>query len=133
MRSPVYAWVGGDCDDDCPDDCPVPEHETIHLWAREGEEGISDPIYERETTEESDPYSGFICGIAMPLPVFDQLVVMRYAQLVEEPDNFRRAVDAVRGLGNFGAFRLRELLGEDPMAELRRHLDEASKDREEAS
>lgn len=98
LRTPIYAWVGDN---------------EIHLWARAdaAADGVYDPIHRR--TAGADDHPGFVSGVAMPLDVFDELVVMRYAEL--ERDN--RVYDAVqrvraRGYGNVGSWALADKLGE---------------------
>lgn len=79
MRFPVYAWGDG---------------ERIHLWARaENDDGVTafDPVHGGmvESTESQREatwaYPDFAGGIAMPMDVWDELVVMRYAELERQP------------------------------------------------
>lgn len=81
MRAPVYAWIGGVCPDGCPDggegvvwgECTRPEHETVHLWVREGQEGTFDPVWYR-TDGGSVAHPGFVSGVAVRGDIFDRVV-----------------------------------------------------------
>lgn len=113
MRSPIYAWVGGD-----------EHHPQMHLWARRDarDEGVLDPVgYAREG---ADAFPDFVSGVAMPLDLYDELVVMRYAELVAE-DRVAETVERVRtkGYDNIGTRDLGQLIGDGPADGLEGRLE----------
>jgi hypothetical protein len=114
MRWPIYAWVGGD-----------EHHPQMHLWARRDarDEGVLDPV--RYTRDGADAFPDFVSGVAMPLDLFDELVVMRYAELVAE-DRVAETVERVRakGCGNVGTRQLGQLIGDDPVDSLKVDLEQ---------
>lgn len=62
---------------------------------------------------------------ALPMEVFDALVVMRHAELVEEgllEENEQRVVEKYGG--NFGSYALQKKRGGDPEGDLHRRLSE---------
>jgi hypothetical protein len=104
MRSPVYAWSSG---------------EFMHLWVRPDEKqvyGLDDPEgYHMEA------------GVAMRSDLFDALVLMRYAELKDEPKSLKKAMKWVKkNRGNYGSWALRDVMGEDPDAEFAAKIEEAS-------
>lgn len=102
LRGEYYTWVGSSCPEDCPNfprpgvyRCP--EHDYIWL-----------PTNDRNT---------------MPLWVFDLLVAMRGAELIEEGRIHEVAEEALRqAAGNFGSYPLARLFGRDPIKELNDYL-----------
>lgn len=66
LRHPIYAWSDG---------------RSMHLWARQGTEGVFDPIH--YGTEGSEHYPLFVSGVAMPMDVWDEIVT-RYLAVREE-------------------------------------------------
>ena len=153
MRWPIYAWTGSACPEDCPShadcvncrqqgdvticedhlipDCDNSSHLAMHIWAGKDDERVWDPIYYRE--EPGEDYPDFVSGVAMNMDLFDQLVIMRYAQLVDEGRVQEVITDFLNGPGhgNFGSWTLLESLGHDPAGDFRRAMDAARERRED--
>lgn len=85
MRWPIYAWVGGD-----------EHHPQMHLWARRDarDEGVLDPV--RSARDGADAFPDFVSGVAMPLDLFDELVIRRYAEHVLKIGSPRRLSGSAR-------------------------------------
>ncbi len=110
MRHPVYAWDDG---------------VFIHLWARNDQKDA------QAFHQDHDGYPDFDGGIAMKLDVFDVLVLFRYAELVGDRKRLKKVVKLARKEGgNFGSFDFLEVLGEDPMGEFKRRMDEVTANRD---
>jgi hypothetical protein len=70
MRGKYYIWIS-DADDGT--------EERIHLW------GGIDPVIEKDKSYWADWFAADqALGASMPLDIFDELVVMRYAELQAE-------------------------------------------------
>lgn len=107
MRHPLYAWVGAGCD--CENDCNQPDHDILHLWP--------DGLDNRAKASES--------GISVRLDLFDELVVLRYEQLVNENRVEETEARALSQVGNAGADSLAKKYGQPTMADL---IEESLKD-----
>ena len=104
MRAPLYAWSSGP---------------FLHLWARPDEKDCyPDPV-------EPDDYA-MAGGLAIRTEVFDALVLMRYAELLEHPKAMKKALKRLRKQhGNVGTYAFREAIGEDPTDVLRAAVEKS--------
>ena len=87
-RCELYAWEDG---------------ERIHIWAENGNDGCLDSIWAENHVNPA--------GVALPLKRFDELVVLRHAELVESgklAKAQRRALK--RHGGNGGAEALKQMM-----------------------
>jgi len=66
MRWPVYAWSSG---------------ADMHLWARGGEDAERAGVYPIESWCLEEGWAG---GLSMPQALYDELVVIRFAQIVND-------------------------------------------------
>ena len=69
-------------------------------------------------------------SIEMPLEIFDELVAMRYAEMIEEgiiEDVELRAIEKYDG--NIGSWALQRKHGKDPGADLKAFLDKVKKEK----
>lgn len=102
-RSPIYTWVGGGCPDTCEnDECDRTAHEIMHIWGRE----MDDPDAEYDHPAR----------VAIRMDLFDQIVVCRWAELVEAnllEATIAEALDPEVSivLGNTGVIDLAEMQG----------------------
>lgn len=103
MRFPVYVWGDG---------------RRWHLWPRQGQEKHA---YTSPAVEYIDGYPDFTPGIAISEKLFDELVVIRFAQIVRE-GRLQKVLKRVRkkGSGNFGTWDVFEAMGDDPLGDFRR-------------
>jgi hypothetical protein len=108
MRWPVYVWGDG--------------HKT-HLWPRLDQEKHA---YTSPAVEDIDGYPGFGPGIAIADKLFDEIVVIRYAQIVRE-GRLAKTLKRIhkKGSGNFGTWEVFEAMGDDPAEDFRRKATEA--------
>lgn len=108
MRGKYYAWIGSHA---VPDECPT---------CQKGKCGEHDYIMINE--------------LELPLNIFDQLVVMRYAEMLEDgiAENVERST-MTKQEGNFGSWALQRKLGLDPAQSLKSYLDRVVKKRDEVS
>lgn len=132
MRWPMYAWTSSACDETCLLDCVDPDHIRWHLWARGGEEAEATGVNAFDASDGYEPE--FTGGIELPGPLFDELVLCRYAELVKSGEvaivAARVADPESSAHGNFGSWDLLEALGEDPAAEFTAAMEEAKRIRD---
>lgn len=102
MRFPVYVWGDG---------------RSWHLWPRQGQEKHT---YTSPAVEDMDGYPDFGPGIAISEKLFDEIVVIRFAQIVSE-NGLQKVLKRVRkkGSGNFGTWDVFVAMGDDPLAAFR--------------
>ena len=106
MRSPLYAWSTS---------------HFIHLWVRPDEKDAY------PSPEEPDDYA-MAGGIALRHELFDALVLMRYAELLDEPKALKKALTRLRkNNGNVGTYTFREFMGEDPIGEFRDRIEKVKR------
>lgn len=111
MRAPVYVWGDGT---------------YWHLWPRDDQPKVT---FTSPSVEDIHGYPGFDCGIAISEKVFDEIVVLRMAQLVREQGTLKKIAKRLRkrGHGNFGTWDFFELLGDDPAAAFKAKIEESRK------
>jgi hypothetical protein len=102
-RWPVYIWGDG---------------YRTHFWARAGEDAEKAGARPIESWCLDEDWSG---GLSLDDRLLDQFVACRFAEIIEEgrlPATLRR-IKSRKGpfRGNFGAYRILEDMGVDPMAE----------------
>ena len=84
MRGDYYLWSDG---------------ERLHLWAADGYDGWDDSIWAQGGRSNRKTADKRASGVALPLDVVDELVVMRLAQIVDE----RRFAGAIeRAVAQYG-------------------------------
>ncbi len=106
QRGDLYTWVSFWCLPQCPNDCDRKDHEMLHLWI----EPENDSLIVLESPEEYNRSA----GIGISIERFDELVVMRHAELEAENllhDAQQRAIEKYEG--NVGCFELKKAL-KDP-------------------
>jgi hypothetical protein len=100
LRGKHYLWSGSD---------------GVHLWAADGEDSWKDSVWATGVKKWKLKRGQKPSGVCLPESVLDELVVMRFAELIDE----RKLVSTIRRvtkgkLGNFGEvslrFHARELL-----------------------
>ena len=84
MRGDIYAFVSGNEN----------ENDSINIWT-----------IDKCETADPDHYPS---GIQIPLNKFDELVLMRYAQLSEEEKNNIKIMAIENNGGNVGCYALQE-------------------------
>lgn len=99
LRGEHYTWVGNGC----PQDCPNRPQESNDVYSCIEHDYI------------------WINGLVMPLHVFDLIVAMRYAEMIEEGLVERTEQEAVEK-GGLGSWALKRKFGRNPEQELHDHL-----------
>jgi hypothetical protein len=89
MRGNYYVWASGDSDKDS----------RVHVWVEAMESNLKESGWAHVRERVS--------GTSLPEPIFDELVVMRYAELEEEGEVDAAARRALRHYGgNVGCMAL---------------------------
>jgi hypothetical protein len=92
MRGDFYFWSDG---------------ERLHLWAAGGYDGWDESIWAEAVRRDREAAGERPAGVALPLDVVDELVVMRLAEMIDEK-RFAHAIDraVARYGGNGGCLSL---------------------------
>ncbi len=92
MRGDFYLWSDG---------------EHLHLWAVDGYDGWDDSIWVEGVRSDRGNASKRASGVALPMDVVDEFVVMRLAEIIDEK-RFADAIDraVARHGGNGGCLSL---------------------------
>lgn len=84
MRGDFYLWSDG---------------ERLHVWAVDGYDGWDDSIWAEGLRSDQKTAGERASGVALPMDVIDELVVMRLAEIVDK----RRFADAIdRAVARYG-------------------------------
>lgn len=114
-------------------DCVVPEHEIMNLWSMTGPDGdvCEDRVGLADNCGDADWFAG---GLQIRMDLFDELVVMRFAQLIEDrllDETLLRVADPnSAGHGNFGSWELLKKMGLNPDEEFSKLMANAREFRE---
>jgi hypothetical protein len=71
--------------------CLWSDGERLHLWAVDGYDGWDDSIWAEGVRSDRETAGERTSGVALPMDVVDELVVMRLAEIIDE----KRLVDAI--------------------------------------
>jgi hypothetical protein len=92
MRGDFYLWSNG---------------ERLHLWAADGYDRWDDSIWAEGVRKDREAGGEPASGVALPLDIVDELVVMRLAEMIDQK-RFAEAIDraVARYGGNSGCLSL---------------------------
>lgn len=111
MKEPLYVWKSDSLHEDvCPISCDETSHLLLHIWFRNNADEIWNAFpLDNESDESLLPD---FMGFTLRMDYFDQLVVMRYAELQEQDRTPNVSASALQQHGeNYGSRSLQLLSG----------------------